>query len=174
MSFSDRVTASSSPSALFDANATVSPTLDALAPSTQAPMTDEAKDSDSGSASSNDVGGDTSFHWTVATVFQSIGVFIAAGLAEIGGGWLVWKAVREDKPAWWAVLGSLILILYGFIPTLQPTHTFGRIYAVYGGFFIVMSFLWGWALDGTRPDIGDAAGGGISLVGVLVVLFWPR
>ncbi len=33
---------------------------------------------------------------------------------------------------------------YGFIPTLQPTSNFGRLYAVYGGFFIVLSYAWGW------------------------------
>jgi small multidrug resistance family-3 protein len=74
-------------------------------------------------------------------------------------------------------LGSLILILYGFLPTFQPSATvdsFGRLYAVYGGFFIVLSFLAGWYLDGDRPDRGDIVGGGIALVGVLVVLFWPR
>jgi small multidrug resistance family-3 protein len=115
------------------------------------------------------------FSWTAGAVVKAIVLFIAAGFAEIGGGWLVWKAVRDDKkPWWWAILGSAILILYGFLPTLQPTNEFGRIYAVYGGFFIVLSFLAGWGLDGDRPDRGDLVGGMISLVGVLLILFWPR
>ena len=54
------------------------------------------------------------------------GLFLAAGLAEIGGGWLVWQSVRENKPAWWAVAGGAVLVLYGFIPTLQPLDDFGR------------------------------------------------
>ena len=86
------------------------------------------------------------FHWTTVTVLQAIAVFMASGLAEICGGWLIWKAVRSTKPWWWAVLGGLILVVYGFLPTMQPTETFGRIYAVYGGFFIVLSLLWGWWL----------------------------
>lgn len=45
---------------------------------------------------------------------------------------------------------------YGFIPTAQPPPTFGRLYAVYGGFFIFLSYLWGWLVDGERPDRGDA------------------
>ena len=114
------------------------------------------------------------FQWTPSTVTQAIALMLAAGLAEIGGGWLVWQAVRADQPWWWAVLGSMILIVYGFLPTLQPTDSFGRIYAVYGGFFIVLSFLAGWGLDGDRPDRGDWIGGMIALLGVLVVLFWPR
>ena len=68
---------------------------------------------------------------------------------------------------------------YGFIPCLQPsaaTDGFARIYAAYGGFFIVMSFLIGWALEGesAKPDTGDFVGGAISVVGALVIVFWPR
>eukprot|EP00971_Amphidinium_carterae_P325072 6455160-Amphidinium_carterae.1 len=45
--------------------------------------------------------------WTALLVIQAVAVFIAAGFAEIGGGWLVWGAVRESKPWWWAIAGSL-------------------------------------------------------------------
>lgn len=98
-----------------------------------------------------------SFEWTYLTVFQALVVFIVSGFAEIIGGWLIWKAIRSNndgttKPWWWAVIGSVVVIVYGFLPTLQPTDSFGRIYAVYGGFFIVLSFLLGWYLDGDRPD----------------------
>ena len=82
------------------------------------------------------------------------------------------------------VISQLIFALpsfsaYGFIPCLQPsaaTDGFARIYAAYGGFFIVMSFLIGWALEGesAKPDIGDLVGGLISVVGALVIVFWPR
>jgi drug/metabolite transporter superfamily protein YnfA len=61
----------------------------------------------------------------------------------IGGGWLIWKWLRDDRPTWWELLGGVILILYGIIPTLQASH-FGRVYAVDDGFFIVLSLLWGW------------------------------
>jgi small multidrug resistance family-3 protein len=118
------------------------------------------------------------YPWTASSIVLAIFLFCLAGLAEIIGGWMVWRAVRGNdnskKPWWYAVVGSFILILYGFIPTLQPTDSFGRIYAVYGGFFIVLSFLIGWWLDGDKPDRGDLIGGAIALVGVLLILFWPR
>jgi small multidrug resistance family-3 protein len=122
---------------------------------------------------------ESTFHWTATTIIQALVLFVIAGIAEIGGGYLVWKAIRGDlstnRKKWiFATIGSLVLILYGFIPTLQPTDSFGRIYAVYGGFFIVLSFLAGWWLDGDKPDLGDVIGGSISLVGVLLILFWPR
>jgi small multidrug resistance family-3 protein len=118
------------------------------------------------------------FSWTAITVLQSVALFCVAGFAEVVGGWLVWVAFRgtngKDRPWWFALLGSMLLVAYGFIPLLQPTDNFGRIYAAYGGFFIMLSFLFGWALDGTRPDIGDIVGGLIALVGVCLVMFWPR
>jgi drug/metabolite transporter superfamily protein YnfA len=48
------------------------------------------------------------------------------------------------------------------------------VYAVYGGFFIMLSYLWGWAVDGVRPDTGDWVGGGIAVGGALAAFFWPR
>lgn len=72
-------------------------------------------------------------------MLTTIVLFLLAGLAEIGGGYFIWLWLRETKPAWYGVLGSMILIAYGFIPTLQNFPTFGRVYAAYGGVFIVMA-----------------------------------
>jgi hypothetical protein len=47
------------------------------------------------------------------SMVQSIGVFILAGVSEIGGGWLMWKAIRRESPAWIGVIGGLVLALYG-------------------------------------------------------------
>lgn len=96
-----------------------------------------------------------------------------AGLCEIGGGYLIWLRLRGDKSAWFALLGSAVLILYGIIPTLQPTN-FGRVYAAYGGIFIVLSIMWGWQIDRVVPDRFDIIGGLIALTGVLVIMYWPR
>ncbi len=71
--------------------------------------------------------------------------------------------------------GCIVLAMYGFVPTLQPPGAeFARVYAVYGGIFIVLSYLWGWALDGSRPDLGDFVGAGVALTGVALAWFWPR
>lgn len=106
-------------------------------------------------------------------VLKSISYFILAGLLEIGGGYLVWLWVREGKGISYAVFGAIILVAYGFIPTLQPAN-FGRVYAAYGGVFIFLSILWGWGIDNVAPDRFDIIGGLISLVGVLVIMYWPR
>jgi small multidrug resistance family-3 protein len=108
------------------------------------------------------------------TVARSIGLFIAAGLAEIGGGYLIWRWLREGAPIVLGVLGAIVLVIYGIIPTLQRSHDFGRIYAAYGGVFVVASLLWGWGIDGMRPDRFDVIGAGVVLVGVAIIYFAPR
>lgn len=109
----------------------------------------------------------------IGSVIRSLLLFLLAGLCEIGGGWLMWKWLRDGRPSWWGTLGGIILIAYGIVPTLQASH-FGRIYAVYGGFFICLSLLWGWYFDGNRPDRADVIGCLIALVGVCVIMYWPR
>lgn len=106
-------------------------------------------------------------------ILRSAFYFVLAGLCEIGGGYLVWLWLRAGKPAWYALLGGLILVLYGIIPTFQPAH-FGRVYAAYGGVFIVLSLLWGWWIDGHRPDGSDLFGAWLCLLGVAIMFYSPR
>jgi small multidrug resistance family-3 protein len=105
---------------------------------------------------------------------RSIGLFIAAGLAEIGGGYLIWRWLRDGAPLILGIAGAIILVCYGVIPTLQRSNDFGRIYAAYGGVFVVASLLWGWGVDGFRPDRYDVVGAAIVLVGVGIIYFAPR
>ena len=101
-------------------------------------------------------------------------IFVIAGFFEIGGGWLVWQTIREHRPWWLAFAGSLILIGYGFIATLQPITDFARVYAIYGALFILMSLLWGFIVDGFKPDTGDIIGAVIVIIGTGVMFFWRR
>jgi len=104
----------------------------------------------------------------------SIVLFLLAGLAEIGGGYLVWLWLKEAKPIGYGIAGGIILILYGVIPTFQSYPSFGRVYAAYGGVFIVLAVLWGWLVDKKTPDLYDWMGAFICLAGVSVMLWAPR
>ncbi|MBI4850729.1 MAG: YnfA family protein [Acidobacteria bacterium] len=104
---------------------------------------------------------------------KSIFYFVLAGFLEIGGGYLIWLWLRENKSVWFAIAGALILIGYGIVPTLQPAN-FGRVYAAYGGIFIFLSVLWGWKVDKIMPDKFDIIGTLVSLIGVGIIMYWPR
>jgi small multidrug resistance family-3 protein len=116
--------------------------------------------------------GDEAFYAKLyVTVFS---LFVFAGACEIIGGWLIWQHVRVNKPWWYSIIGAVLLVGYGFIPTLQPLQDFGRVYAIYGGVFVVLSFLWAYLMDGFKLDKGDYIGGGIVIIGIAVMVFWPR
>ncbi|GMA60328.1 YnfA family protein [Alicyclobacillus fastidiosus] len=107
-------------------------------------------------------------------MFRAYVLFFFAGLAEIGGGYLVWLWLRNGKPLWVGIAGGVILFLYGVIATRQEFSSFGKVYAAYGGVFIVMSLLWGWALAKDVPSLSEWVGAGICLLGVTVMLFGPK
>ncbi len=88
--------------------------------------------------------------------------------------YLVWRWLRDGAPVIVGILGAIILVLYGVVPTLQKSGDFGRIYAAYGGVFVVASLLWGWGIDGKQPDRYDWAGAAVVVVGVAVIFFAPR
>ena len=99
--------------------------------------------------------------------------FFLAGLFEIGGGYLVWLWLREKRGVLVGFIGGLILFIYGVLPTLQSAH-FGRVYAAYGGVFIVSSIIWGAIVDKKAPDRYEIIGALVTLIGVLVIFYTPR
>jgi small multidrug resistance family-3 protein len=107
-------------------------------------------------------------------LIRAIVLFLVAGLAEIGGGYAVWLCLKEEKSFCYGIVGCLILCVYGIIPTFQSFPNFGRVYAAYGGVFIVMSLLWGWGIDRKMPDTCDWIGAFICVIGVYVMLWGPR
>jgi small multidrug resistance family-3 protein len=108
------------------------------------------------------------------TIVRSLLLFALAALAEIGGAWLVWQGVREQRGLAWIGAGVIALGLYGFVATLQPDPNFGRILAAYGGVFVAGSLAWGMVVDGFRPDRWDIIGALVCLAGVLVIMYAPR
>ncbi len=104
---------------------------------------------------------------------KSLFFFFIAGLCEIGGGYLVWLSIKEEKPIWYGILGGIILIAYGIVATFQ-TANFARTYATYGGVFIVMSLLWAYFFDGFKPDKFDIIGAVVALIGVCIICYAPR
>lgn len=106
-------------------------------------------------------------------VFSTFGLFVLASLLEIGGGYLIWKWLRQKRKLGFGLIGGIILFIYGVVPTLQPSN-FGRVYAAYGGIFVVMAIIWGLIIDKNRPDRFEIVGGAVVLLGALVIFYAPR
>jgi len=106
-------------------------------------------------------------------VLSTLGLFFFAALLEIGGGYLVWKWLRIHKGKLFGLVGALILFSYGIIMTLQP-EDFGKVYAAYGGIFVVFSIIWGYYVDKKKPDRFEIIGSVVVLFGVTVMFYFPR
>jgi small multidrug resistance family-3 protein len=110
---------------------------------------------------------------TNLVVLTSVVLFFVAAVAEIGGGYMVWKWLRERKGVLFGILGGIVLFIYGVIPTFQPAQ-FGRVYAAYGGIFIVSSILWGMLVDKKKPDRYEVIGSLIAVMGAVIIFYSPR
>jgi small multidrug resistance family-3 protein len=104
---------------------------------------------------------------------KSFLLFILAGLFEIGGGYLIWQWLKNDKPVWWGIIGGIVLALYGVVATWQ-TADFGRVYAAYGGIFIIMALIWAWKADNFQPDKWDVIGALVAVLGACIIIYMPR
>lgn len=107
-------------------------------------------------------------------VTRTIVLFAVAALFEVGGAYLVWLGLKEEKGLLAAGLGVIALGVYAVVQTLQPETNFGRLFAAYGGVFVTGSLLWGVTVEGFRPDRWDLAGVAIVLAGVGLIMFGPR
>jgi len=109
----------------------------------------------------------------VEVALSTLGLFFFAALLEIGGGYLVWKWIRDHKGKILGLIGALILFSYGIIMTFQPEN-FGKVYASYGGIFVVSSILWGFWVEKKKPDRFEIIGSAIVMIGVAVMFYFPR
>ena len=80
---------------------------------------------------------------------------------------------RGEKKLLIGILGGFTLFIYGTIPTLQHAN-FGRVYAAYGGIFILSSIVWGAMVDKKRPDRYEILGSLIAVIGAAIIFYAPR
>lgn len=109
----------------------------------------------------------------ISSIIVPFIVFIIAAIAEIGGGYLVWLWLRKKKTYLLGIVGGIIMFLYGIVPTFQPAE-FGRVYAAYGGIFIVSSILWGMTVEKKRPDRYEIIGSFVAVLGSIIIFYTPR
>ena len=103
-----------------------------------------------------------------------VAVYAGAAIAEIAGCFAFWAWLRLDKSAWWAVPGTLSLIVFALLLTRIDSAFAGRAYAAYGGVYIAASLSWLWLIEGQRPDRWDLIGATVCLLGAAIILWGPR
>jgi small multidrug resistance family-3 protein len=100
--------------------------------------------------------------------------YIVTAVAEIGGCYAFWAWLRLGKSVYWVIPGTISLVMFSILLTRIEGLFAGRVYAAYGGVYIVACLLWLWFVEGQQPDKSDTIGSIICIVGVLVILFGQR
>lgn len=102
-------------------------------------------------------------------------LFALTAVAEIVGCWLVLLWKKEQQSAWLLLPAALSLALFAWLLTLHPVAS-GRVYAAYGGIYVVTALVWLRLVDGVRLDRWDLLGGSLILTGavLIIAMHWQR
>jgi len=100
--------------------------------------------------------------------------FLIAAVFEIAGCYAFWMSLRLGKTVLWVIPGLASLALFAFILTKVEAEFAGRVFAAYGGIYIVSSLAWLTFVERSRPLMSDFLGGAVCLIGAAIILFGPR
>lgn len=103
---------------------------------------------------------------------KTLALFVATALSEIVGCYLPWLWLKKGAPAWLLVPAAASLVLFVWLLTLHPTAA-GRVYAAYGGVYVVVAVGWLWLVDAIRPTPWDVAGCAVCLIGMGLIMAGP-
>ena len=109
----------------------------------------------------------------IIIIASTLGTFFFAALLEIGGGYLIWRWLKDHRGKMLGFVGAIVLLCYGVVMTFQPAD-FGKVYATYGGIFVISSIIWGFWVDKKKPDKFEIIGSVIVLIGISVMFYFPR
>ncbi len=104
---------------------------------------------------------------------KTIFLFIITAIAEIVGCYLPYLWLKQEKSIWLLIPAALSLSLFAWFLTLHPTAA-GRVYAAYGGIYVVVALIWLWTVDGIKPNSWDIIGGLIACLGMAIIMFSPK
>ena len=106
------------------------------------------------------------------SVFKTLALFVVTAAAELAGCYLVYVWHRRSASAFTLAGAAASLALFAWLLALHPNA--GRAYAAYGGVYVACAVLWGWLVDGQRPDRWDLVGAAVSVIGMLIIVLGPR
>ena len=103
-------------------------------------------------------------------VLRTLSLFVLTAIAEIVGCYLPYVWLRKQGSAWLLLPAFASLTLFAWLLTLHPTAA-GRVYAAYGGVYVVVALVWLWKVDRVSPTAWDLAGATVAIVGMGVIVW---
>lgn len=105
---------------------------------------------------------------------KTLGLFTLTAVAEIVGCYLPYLWLKKDGSALLLIPGGISLVLFVWLLTLHPAES-GRVYAAYGGVYVVTALLWLKLIDKNQLSAFDLLGAALSLAGMAVIAYgWQK
>ena len=99
---------------------------------------------------------------------EALPFLVLAALLEIVGDATI-RYGLVGRASLWLLVGSTLLVAYGFAVNVNRSVDFGRLMGVYIAAFFVVSQVIAWALFAERPSAGRMIGGALIVAGGIVL-----
>ena len=99
----------------------------------------------------------------------NLGIFFIAAFFEILGCFAFWLYFRAEKTPWWIALGVISLILFAYVLTKIDVENAGRVYAIYGGIYIIASLIWLVLVERESFNRWDIIGASLAMIGAFII-----
>lgn len=99
----------------------------------------------------------------------NLGIFFLTAFFEIFGCFAFWLYFRLDKTPWHIAIGIVSLILFAYALTKIDVENTGRVYAIYGGIYIISSLLWLVFVEKESFNRWDIIGSSLALAGAFII-----
>ena len=96
-------------------------------------------------------------------------LFFLTAIAEIVGCFLPWLWLKKGGSVLLLIPAACSLALFVWLLTLHPVAS-GRVYAAYGGVYVMTALLWLRWVDGVCLTSYDWLGAAVALSGMLIIV----
>ncbi len=97
-------------------------------------------------------------------------LFVITAIAEIIGCYLPYLYLRKGGSIWLLVPAALSLMAFVWLLTLHPAAS-GRVYAAYGGAYVIVALIWLRFIDGVKLSTADIVGAVITFIGMSIIIW---
>lgn len=107
-------------------------------------------------------------------MFVTTLLFFVTALAELIGCFLPWLWLKKGGSPWLLLPAAFSLTIFVWLLTLHPAAS-GRVYAAYGGVYVVTALIWLRVVDNVKLSLYDWVGAAVAFCGMLIIVAgWER
>lgn len=109
----------------------------------------------------------------VSKIITTFALFFITAIMEILGCYFPHLILNQGRTHWLWLPTALCLAAFVWLLSLHPAAS-GRIYAAYGGIYVVTALLWLRYVDQVSLSRWDLLGGVVVIVGAAIVILQPQ